>query len=459
MSPQQVRQTQKLTPIPSGITAAEVGSRLNLLNMTTSFAVITLLAIIVSIPLDMLSNIPGASSEEYSVLWILGFTGLLSLVAVMLSSVLKRQVITMITEYGDSLGALLQVSQEIRDETQGDFLLDRILELSIHITGSKAGFIFLQREDRLVFKAVRGTKSPALRNTEIAADRGIAGWVIRNGVPASVSDVHADRRFDSGLNDKLGFAVTSVLCVPLKNAGRTLGVIELVDKTRGPYSTTDLETVSYLANQAAISLERAQFYEDNRNFEIHVTNILLEAIDRLTPQGQGHSKRVAGYANIMARAIRMTDVSGRRVYVAALLHDIGFIKIPLDRAGNPSFYRKHPELGHDVLKPVNFYAEVSPAILHHHERYDGTGYPAGLRGTDIPLESRILAIAEAFDAMTSETSYRTCGPVDTALRELQAHAGTQFDPYLVEQFTSHFDEVEVVMETVNKTGTTAAHSN
>ncbi len=165
--------------------------------------------------------------------------------------------------------------------------------------------------------------------------------------------------------------------------------------------------------------------------------MLLEATDFQIPEKSGHAKRVARYSNIIANALNMSDKEKKKLYFACLLHDIGFLKIQSDEAFKKEEYMRHPVLGYEMIKPINFYADIAPIILHHHERYDGYGYPSKLKGEDIPLEARIIAIADAFDTMTNNTSYKIPMNFELAKTELQRHSGSQFDPNLVELFANN----------------------
>jgi HD-GYP domain-containing protein (c-di-GMP phosphodiesterase class II) len=167
---------------------------------------------------------------------------------------------------------------------------------------------------------------------------------------------------------------------------------------------------------------------------------------------KGHARRTARYALLMAGELNMSEEEKRRLYRAALLHDIGFLKINLNEVSSAEEYRRHSGIGYEMLKPINFYADIAPVILHHHERHDGRGYPSGLRGWAIPIESRIIAIAEAFDAMVSRDSYKRTGKAidrevmpsavgyQDAVKELGKNAGTQFDPELVDLFVGSMSE-------------------
>jgi HD-GYP domain-containing protein (c-di-GMP phosphodiesterase class II) len=183
---------------------------------------------------------------------------------------------------------------------------------------------------------------------------------------------------------------------------------------------------------------------------------MAAAIDANTNYSSGHSARVAGFAMKIGRAMGLCQDELASLDRAAHLHDIGTIYIPehIWRKEGPltaeeqSLVRQHPVLGAEIIDSVNSLKQETQAILHHHERYDGTGYPYGLKGLAIPLESRILAVADAFDAMTSERPYRDVLNMRDALEELYSNAGSQFDPRVVEAFLMVLDDISRETEVV-----------
>jgi putative nucleotidyltransferase with HDIG domain len=296
---------------------------------------------------------------------------------------------------------------------------------------------------------MKGIENSRLLGSSIPKSHSITGLVIENGNIIRVNDVKKDSRFDPKTDNIKGYGIKSVLCAPLKLSSGTIGTLELFNKKDGAFSSEDEELISYFADQASISIARAKFYEDQKNYEIHLTDILLNTIDS-HPEKHGHSLRVAKYSLLIANAINLSEDQKKRLHRASLLHDIGFIK--MKAVLSKEEYKTHSQIGYEMLQPINFYSDFISIILHHHERYDGKGYPSGLKGEDIPLESRIIAIVEAFDAMVSENSYKYIGEMIsddakspltrfyTAIEELKNNAGTQFDPKLVEAFVNNIDE-------------------
>lgn len=429
------------------VAISEIRKKLRLLNAIATFVVVTLIAVILRYlfePLsDMLDFLP-----EISIAIVVVIVLILGVVGLVLSWMIARQVVGSIKSYSLKLDTILNLTKDIRDELYGDILLEKIMDFSLAITDAEAGSIMLLEDDNLLFKTVKGVKAPELLGTTIPKETGIAGYVLKHGEPLYINDAEKDGRFNPDVDKTVGsgtghedFKTRSILCVPLKTSAGTIGIVEILNKRSGPFGENDIGLTGYLADHAAISIERAQFYEDQRNYEIHITDIILDTVDRFVSEKQGHSRRVAKYANIIAKALVLDDRRSRRLYFASLLHDIGFLRINPEDSFRKEEYSKHPVIGYEMLSPISFYKDISPFILHHHEWYDGYGYPGGLKGEDIPLESRIIAVAEAFDTMVSRVSYRLPVSSEAAVSELIHNSGTQFDPLLVDLFVNNLKGV------------------
>lgn len=410
-----------------------------------AFVIVTLFAVIVrylfapvSAFLDFLPNI--------SIGVIIVITFFLSLVGLYYSLSISRQVLRIVRDYGSRLEQILAITRDMGEEIYGDVLLEKITDHAMAITNSQAGSILLVDGDALVFKIVKGEKANQLVGTSFEIGKGIAGWVAKHGEAARIADAAHDPRFTRDIDAMTGFETKTVLCVPLKTKSGVIGVLELLNKQGGhAYRERDEVIIKYLAEQAAGSIIKTKFFEDQKNYEIHLTEMLLEAIDYHIPEKRGHSRRVARYGNIIAKGMNMAEDEKKRLYFASLLHDVGFLKINPDDAFKKEEFMRHPSIGYEMINPINFYEDIAPFILHHHERYDGYGYPSGLKGENVPLEARIIAIAEAFDAMVSTTSYRVPVGFHEALDELKRKAGTQFDEELVEIFVNNIEPKHIAV--------------
>jgi HD-GYP domain-containing protein (c-di-GMP phosphodiesterase class II) len=424
-----------------GINSAilEIKKKFRLSLWIISFVIITLFAVIVRYiyePLsDYLKFLP-----DLSITLIIGISFFLSLLGLYIFVMISRQVLRIIKDYSNRLERILDITRDLREEVHGDILLEKALDNALAITHSDAGSILLLDGGNLVFKIVRGGKADFLIGKTVTRGKGIAGWVAEKGTTLRISDAKADKRFNAEIDDLTGYETKSLLCVPLKTVTGIVGVLELLNRNGGhAYRERDEEIIVYLAEQAAISIIKTKFYEDQKNYEIHLTEMLLEAIDFQIPEKKGHSRRVARYGILIAKSLEMAEEAKKRLYFASLLHDVGFLKIHSDHAYRKEEFMRHPVLGYEMIRPINFYAGIAPFILHHHERFDGHGYPSGLKGPDIPLEARIIAVAEAFDAMVSLSTYKIPLSFEESIDELKNKAGAQFDPELVDVFVNTVD--------------------
>jgi putative methionine-R-sulfoxide reductase with GAF domain len=410
---------------------SEIRKKIRLLNFISAFVIIILLAVIFRYLFKPLSETL-AFLPDISITLIILIVVTLAIASFYMWGVVSRRIIRIIQKYRERLDSVLAITRELREEIYGDILLNKIMDHSLSLTRSDAGAILLIEDGNLVYKIVKGEKAEQLTGKTIPVGQGIVGRVAQTGIPERVAHAGNDERIDIP-----GYETKSVLCVPLALKTGITGVMELLNKKDGSYSEKDEEIIAYLADQAAVSLMQARFHEDQKNYEIHVTDILLETMDTQISDKRGHSKRVAQYCNIIAKAINMSEKEQKRLYFACLLHDVGFLKINARHHAKREHFAEHPVVGYEMISQINFYADIAPFILHHHERYDGAGYPGGLKGEAIPLEARMIAIADAFDAMTSTATYKDPLDFDAAIEELQRNAGTQFDFWLVDMFVQN----------------------
>lgn len=417
--------------------AADIRLKFRLLTVLILFATVSLFLLLLGQSLRHI--LPPAILSPSQVVVIACILLLISFAGLTMSTVLSRMTLRILEDYGSRLARMLNITKDLREEVHSDILLEKVMDHAMALTQSEAGSILLFEDNhRLTFRIVRGEKSGELLGTSIEAGIGITGWVAENGTPVRIADVTKDSRFNPEIDAKTGFTTKTMLCAPLRTREGVLGVLELMNIKGGhPYRDRDEEIISCLAEQAAISIIKTKFYEDQKNYEIHLTEMLLEAIDYQIAEKRGHSRRVARYSNIIATALGMSEEQKKKLYFASLLHDVGFLKMDIEEAYSKDVFMQHPVIGYEMIKPVNFYADIAPLILHHHERYDGHGYPAQLKGDEIPLGARIIAIAESFDAMVSSLSYKVPVGFEEAVTELRRKAGSQFDPVLVDVFVGN----------------------
>jgi HD-GYP domain-containing protein (c-di-GMP phosphodiesterase class II) len=232
-----------------------------------------------------------------------------------------------------------------------------------------------------------------------------------------------------------------VIVCPLRREGRAIGVLLAGDRD-GEIVSAELKLVDATAGHLGLYLENASLYRDLDAMFLGTLEALVATIDAKDPYTRGHSQRVAALSRELGRRIGLDDTSLKRVHIAGLVHDVGKIGVAEavlrkpGRLDDEEFaqIRLHPEIGWRILKDIPQFEGVLDGVLWHHERWDGRGYPHGLRGAAIPLFARIIALADSFDAMSTDRTYRAKRPRDEVLGEILRCAGSQFDPELAGQF-------------------------
>ncbi|MDY7009248.1 MAG: HD domain-containing protein [Planctomycetota bacterium] len=238
--------------------------------------------------------------------------------------------------------------------------------------------------------------------------------------------------------------IRTLAAAPLTIAGRYRGVVIAANKVNGEFDSADLKLISAISGQAAVFLENHDLYEDVQDLLMGVLHALTASIDAKDPYTCGHSHRVAIISRKLAQLSGFDENRVGRIYLAGLLHDIGKIGVSetvLQKSGvltGPEFesMRRHPGIGATILGGIRQMKDLIPVLLHHHERPDGGGYPAGLSAGEIPVEALIVGLADSLDAMTSSRTYRNAMPLEVVITEIRQCSGTQFDPRLTELLLS-----------------------
>ena len=233
-----------------------------------------------------------------------------------------------------------------------------------------------------------------------------------------------------------------LLNVPIHIAEEYLGSLVLAGRSRAPFSDSEIETAEMIADQVGVALDSVRTFEEKEKLLIGILMALTSAIDAKSRWTAGHSERVARYAEDLASRLGLPEGEVRDITISAILHDIGKISVPetiLDKPERltPDEYdviKGHPEKGSEIIEKISAYDRMLPGILYHHEHWDGGGYPFGLRGRQIPLMSRIITLADVYDAVTDERPYRKGLSGDEAIKFLKENREKLFDPELVDLF-------------------------
>jgi putative nucleotidyltransferase with HDIG domain len=237
--------------------------------------------------------------------------------------------------------------------------------------------------------------------------------------------------------------IQSYIVFPLKTSKKVLGALNLIRvQDKIPFSNLELEITNVLASQTSISFENAQLYQNIRYNYLKTIRGFALAVEAKDKHTLGHSENVMKYTVELARHLGLSESEIEQIKYAGLLHDVG--KIGVDEAIlnkpdklTPEEFeqiKKHPVLGCRILSDVPFFDSLIPLIRHHHEFFNGNGYPDGLVNDQIPYGARILSVADAFEAMTSNRPYRKAMPLKVVLRIIKEAKNKQFDPNIVDAF-------------------------
>jgi putative nucleotidyltransferase with HDIG domain len=273
------------------------------------------------------------------------------------------------------------------------------------------------------------------------------------GEPAVVGELRAllqssfDRLVSHGGREPLhlgrsGGRVEAVAAM-IPGIGQSMGVLCLGRlASSGAFLPDERDMVVGFAQATAVALQKLVLRENQERNLVDTITAFVNAIESKDPYLKGHSARVALYATEIARTMRLDDETVEVVSRGAMLHDLGKLSImdtilrKPERLSEDEFtlIKAHPVVGERILKPLRFLAREACAVRHHHERFDGTGYPDGLSGENIPLAARIVTVADVFDAVTSNRPYRTALPVEAARQEIVRGRGAHFDPQVADAF-------------------------
>ncbi|MCL4322503.1 MAG: GAF domain-containing protein [Deltaproteobacteria bacterium] len=250
------------------------------------------------------------------------------------------------------------------------------------------------------------------------------------------------KRSNNGMAAGTADPSSTFIAIPIRTDKDFLGIIFLFDYKEINYSVETVDFISSLAGIVSVAISNAQMVDYIEEAHFGAINSMSEAIEARDAYTRTHGDRLINYGIEVAKELNLGDNDIKNIRYAAALHDVGKIGIKdsiLNKRGKLTDeeyaeMKKHPEIGYNMLKKIKFLTPIANEVLHHQERYDGNGYPDKLKGEDIPIVSRIIAVIDAFDAMTTDRPYRKAIPIQAALDELKKNSGTQFDPKVVNAF-------------------------
>ncbi|MFA7145750.1 MAG: HD domain-containing phosphohydrolase [Candidatus Riflebacteria bacterium] len=350
------------------------------------------------------------------------------------------------------------LGKEIVSNIELKSLVDKFLSIASDGTGSEVAGLFLVkgRTDLPYFTRLQKNNC----NLDFAPNT-------LDGYTELIQAVRSERklRMENNLEntefaefevDKVpGTKLRNTLAMPLKTPDKLLGIIQVANKlNQGKYSSEDIDLLNILSSQLAFVIQNADLFSNLQKAYIDTLSALTGAIDAKDSYTRGHSERVTELSIKLAEECNVPSSEIENIKLGGLLHDIGKIGIPeavLNKPGRLNdeefnIIKSHPDLGLHILGKVEFLEHIVPIIRHHHERYDGKGYPGGLKGDNIPLLARIVSVVDTFDAMTTNRPYRKALTIEESLVEIDRCSGSQFDPDIAAKFIKmvrrdgiHFD--------------------
>lgn len=348
------------------------------------------------------------------------------------------------------LNTLIELSALINSSLDIAEIRKRAIEAATELVNTEAGsLLFLDDETGdLYFDVAIGEKGEKVKTIRLKKGQGIAGWVAEHDEPVIINDAQNDPRFFKGADEKSGFITRNMICVSVKTKNKLIGVLQAINKRDASFDRDDLDLLTGLSHQVAIAIENARLYNELRETFYATIYALAETIEKRDLYTAGHTKRVMNYSLAIGRMMGLPEHDMVNLKLAAILHDIGKIGIRdniLLKNEKLSFEEfnmimMHAVYGAEILNHIKQLRDIIPGVKYHHEKYDGSGYPDGLRGNDIPIIARIIAVADAFDAMTTDRPYRNGLSLDTAFEELKKMAGIQFDPDVINAFFKAYKE-------------------
>ncbi|MEW6323179.1 MAG: HD domain-containing phosphohydrolase [Acidobacteriota bacterium] len=353
------------------------------------------------------------------------------------------------------LSTLHKVSDLLSRAVSVDALFDSIIAAVLDVTrGDRAAI--LTRDDgaedvRIV--AVR-TRQPGASSGEIVVSRTVVHDVLDRGISTFTHDAMSDDRYGSG-ESIVRQRIRSVICAPMRTTEQILGVLYVDSQRAERFGETELELLAAVGNQAGMALHRARLVSEMERLFLDVMKAIAAIIDAKDGYTHRHSERVAAFAVRLATQLGWTSDERAIVELSALLHDVGKIGVPdaiLNKPGrltDSEFaeMRRHPVHGARILANIQSQRilELLPGVKYHHERWDGSGYPEGLRGEDIPRLGRLLAVADFLDALSSDRAYRAAHSLDEVVGMIREQSGRAFDPRVVEAAVALHERGELAL--------------
>ncbi|MFS8840173.1 HD domain-containing phosphohydrolase [Synechococcus sp. W55.2] len=367
---------------------------------------------------------------------------------------------------------LIQVGIALSSETDLQRLLELIVAQARELTHCDGASLFVREGEELRFFVVN--RHEELRDLRLPlSPSSIVGYVVLTGESLNLPDVYhlpADQpyAFNPQVDQQTGYRTRSLLTVPMRDpSGKILGALQLLNRLKPdhptplapdqvaewsqPFSELEVSVAEALASQAAVAYQNVQLREELKSAHFETIFCLSVAAEYRDQDTSFHLKRMSNYSRIIAKHLGLSSHEQELIFYASPMHDVGKIGIPdaiLQKPGRLTpeerqIMNRHPEIGYEILSKSDSELMKKSAIiaLTHHEKFDGSGYPRGLKGEGIPLEGRIVALADVFDALASRRPYKEAWALNEVFQFVEDNSGSHFDPQVVAAFNRGRSEI------------------
>jgi len=342
----------------------------------------------------------------------------------------------------EDLYLFTRVASQVKTLTLSDDMLQLMMEELMESMRVDAAFAFLSRQRNYILDLIPPRVSEKFSSQKNFFEKILnlisLNTTVTNENYFIINDSREDPRYQDLLPDPYRF-----LAVRVQHQGEFYGWLGLLSfNLTEIFRQGELKLLLSLADQLAMIIDNTNLYKNMEQFVVHMVRSLVFAIEAKDRYTRGHSERVSTYCMLMGSRLGLDKKEYEELKWSSILHDIGKIGIPesilnkKDQLTDAEFeiMKNHPAKGGNILKPIEQLNGSLPGIIHHHERFDGKGYPDGLKGEEIPLSARIIAVADTFDAINFARAYRNASIDEKVLEALDRLAGTQLDPRMVKVF-------------------------
>ncbi len=305
--------------------------------------------------------------------------------------------------------------------------------------GAEYTAILLRQDKEFATKVSEGLSEETVRAFRLPVKEGLVRYILETNSPVRLDK--GDRQLH--LFRSLREPIREAMVAPLRTGAEVFGLLWVANKVQlGAFAKSDLDLMSYLAIPFSLAIHNASLFARSQKTVVDMLIEVCRQLEDRDAQTRGHSARVAEMAVKGGRQLRMSPAELENLRVASLLHDLGKLSLPLELWNKPAeltdhereLMRSHTRRAVELLKPLGYVDRALPLILYHHEHYDGTGYPQGLRGTAIPVGALVIGMAEAYDALVHDRPHRPAVSPSEAHRILSEQASKRFDPQILRPF-------------------------